>query len=76
MKMSDVKVGMRLQSDKLGALSPITVTEITERGFRYSLDGEQPLIPRLGMAYCKDGHEHFGIDGEALYEPAQISDAT
>jgi hypothetical protein len=75
MKMSDVRVGMRLRSSKTGALSPITVTEITERGFRYSLDAAAALIPRLGMSYSKDGHEHYGIDGEALYELDNVASA-
>lgn len=68
MKMSDVKVGMRLVS-KTGVHSPITVTELTERGFKYSLDREMPLIPRRGMKFAKDGHEHYGVDGESLYDP-------
>lgn len=69
MKMADVKVGMRLHSTMVGALSPITVTEITERGFKYSLDAPMPLIPRWGMSWAKDGHEHYGYGGEAFYEP-------
>jgi len=68
MKMSDVKVGMRLVSDTVGALSPITVTEITESGFKYKLDATRPFIPRWGMSFVTDGHEHFGFDGNALYE--------
>jgi hypothetical protein len=70
MKMSQVKVGMRLRASVPGTIfSPITVTEITERGFKYSLDAEKALIPRLCMSISRDGHEHYGFNGEALYEP-------
>lgn len=74
MKMADVKVGMRLRSTFEGTIfSPITVTEITADGFRYSLDEEKALIPRLGMRLAKDGHEHFGFAGEAMYEPEPVT---
>ena len=66
MKMADVKVGMRLVSKSSGALSPITVTELTDRGFKYRLDATVSLMP--GLTFAIDGHEHFGIDGEAFYE--------
>ena len=69
MKMLDVKVGMRLHSDAPGALSPITVTEITERGFKYKIDAPVPIIPRWGMTYSIDGHEHYGHKGYTNYEP-------
>ena len=70
MKMSDVKVGMRLRSKlQSGVLEVITVTGITDRGFTYSLDGSYDLIPRWGMRFAKDGHTHFGWQGDALYEP-------
>jgi hypothetical protein len=67
MKMSEVRVGMRLREP----LTPgaITVTEITPRGFKYALDEARPFIPRWGMSFAKDGHEHFGLNGECLYEP-------
>lgn len=67
MKMSEVKVGMRLRDPKGGP--EITVTEITDRGFRYSFDEDQPFIPRWGLSFAKDGHEHFGTNGECYYEP-------
>lgn len=68
--MADVKVGMRLRSKVEGGMMfVITVTRLTENGFEYSLDGEYDLIPRWGMRLKKDGHEHYGLDGEALYEP-------
>ncbi len=68
MKMSDVKVGMKLHSDMPGALSPITVTKITERGFKYKIDAPRPYIPRWGMTINADGHEHYGYEGETFYE--------
>lgn len=64
--MADVKVGIRLESNMAGVLSPITVTEITERGFKYRLDEPRSVMPGLTLAI--DGHEHFGINGDALYE--------
>lgn len=70
MKMADVKVGMRLRSKfEGGVLSVVTVTELTETGFKYALDGEYDLIPRWGYRLKRDGHTHYGLDGEALYEP-------
>ena len=70
-KMTDVKVGMRLRPVvNPGPAHPdITVTEITEVGFKYSVDHPQVLHARFGWIMQKDGHEHFGIDGEAFYEP-------
>jgi hypothetical protein len=69
MKMSDVRVGMRLRST-LGnsPFTPITVTALTERGFEYRFDEPVALVPRLGIIYPTEGHEHFGLDGEAFYE--------
>jgi hypothetical protein len=65
MKMSDVKVGMRLVSTFFGGLTPVTVTEITEKGFKYKLDH---IIPFNSTSHFGiDGHEHYGLNGEALY---------
>lgn len=69
MKMSDIQVGMRLKSKLAGDFGPITVTEITDKGFKYSYDREYEFIPRWGMSFAKDGHEHFGVNREALYTP-------
>lgn len=65
MKMTDVKAGMRLRSTLPGFYPDITVTELTERGFRYE---HEPFLlsPTLGVA---SGGEHYGLDGAALYEP-------
>lgn len=69
MKMSDIKVGMRLRSTIPNSIfSPITVTAITSKGFEYRLDEQVSLVPRLGLVLPTKGHEHFGYDGEALYE--------
>ena len=71
MKMSDVKIGMRLRStvSQSPAFTPITVTEITNKGFKYSIDAPMPFTARDGSWFEKDGHEHFGLDGESFYEP-------
>lgn len=73
MKMSDVKVGIRLVSTMAGSLTPITVTEITEKGFKYKLDR---IVPFNGTSHFSvDGHEHYGLDGEALYrEPKDVKE--
>lgn len=75
MKMSDVRVGMRLRSTIGGgpAFSHITVTEITERGFKYCLDADVPFIAREGSYFTKDGGEHYGYNGETFYEPEDIA---
>jgi len=70
MKMSDVKVGMRLRSIFAPYL-PATVTKLTERGFEYHLDGPVPFIAREGAFMTVDGHEHFGFCGEAYFEPEE-----
>lgn len=71
MRMDEVKIGMRLRH--IGeyvhpAERWITVTELTERGFKYSLDSGYCAHPRLGMTISASGHEHFGIEGNSLYE--------
>jgi hypothetical protein len=71
MKMSEVAVGMRLRSTLSSVGGDITVTEITERGFKYRYDAPAVMHPRLGIALAADGHEHFGLNGEALYEAVQ-----
>jgi hypothetical protein len=78
MKMSDVKVGMRLRATLSGSpgtgrdpWSLITVTELKERGFKYRLDAPVVVHPRLGIIFAEDGHEHFGYNGEAFYEPVR-----
>jgi hypothetical protein len=65
MKMIDVKVGMRLKSTQVGAFSPIEVTEITEKGFKYKLDKPHFLMP--GHTVIEDGHEHYGFNGETVF---------
>lgn len=76
MKMCDIRVGMKLQStisDFEAKYYPITVTEITERGFKYihalrSMKiANQGGIPEFGTT---EGGEHFGFNGRAFYEPA------
>lgn len=64
--MADVRVGMRLR-DPERPYRVITVTALTARGFAYSLPAAMPFIPRWGMSFAKDGHEHFGLNGECLY---------
>lgn len=68
MKMADIKEGMRLESEQMRPFSPITVTELTERGFKYKLDAPIHGYPRAGSSAPMDGHEHYGIDGETPYE--------
>ncbi len=71
MKMVDVKVGMRLRSTMISRpWDIIEVTEITARGFKYRVPDDQPVVsPHWSMPFLRDGHEHFGIAGDALYEP-------
>jgi hypothetical protein len=70
MRVSDVKVGMRLigQSPVTSIRKPVaTVTKITAHGFRYQYDEPVFLGARLGS--LRSG-EHYGINGEALFDPA------
>lgn len=69
MRMSEVKVGMRLRLRGHPGYPMVTVTELTERGFRYRLDFPMPLVPRLGLIVEQGGHEHFGTpDGDCLFD--------
>jgi hypothetical protein len=67
--MSDIKVGMRLKP-VLGDYPEIIVTELTPKGFRYMHEPVR-ISPRIGVT---EGGEHFGYDGEALYEPVEPPD--
>ena len=71
MKMADVRVGMRLRPTlNPGYTNPdITVTDITEHGFVYSVDDARVLHARFGLVMAREGHEHYGVNGEAWYEP-------
>lgn len=73
MKMSEVRVGMRLRDPHNKHFPLLTVTELTPRGFKYSLDRPYSLIPRWGMSYAKDGHEHYGDGGECYFELVQLT---
>jgi hypothetical protein len=64
MKMKDVKVGMK-HSTKFPSI--VIVEELTPRGgFKYI---HEPISLKIGYnsGVCR-GSEHFGIDGEAMYE--------
>jgi hypothetical protein len=77
MKMSEVRIGMRLRSTVepkecitvIGSPAVWATPEQINIGFAYSLDSAKPLIPRMGMSVAKDGHQHYGLNGFALYEP-------
>jgi len=74
--MSEVKVGMRLHPTIAGQLGgEITVTELTERGFKYRCDAPVVVHPRLGIVWAAEGHEHFGYNGEAFYEETPVRQA-
>ena len=76
MKMSDVKVGMVLKSTyDYDVFGPITVTELTEKGFKYThapktmkIGYSAPGIPEFGTT---SGGEHYGSNGEINYEPIE-----
>ena len=78
MKMADVKVGMKLKSkSEYDIFSPITVTEITENGFKYTHEprtvkiGYTGPIPQFGT--CSGG-EHYAVNGEVHYEELTQTD--
>lgn len=71
MRMSDVRVGMRLRP-AFGGGEDVVVTEITDRGFKYRLlEGPRILHHRLGWVLEADGHEHYGYEGESFYEEVE-----
>jgi hypothetical protein len=61
MKMKDVRVGMRMKSLYGGPV--ITVTELTEKGFKYS-HPPYHLGARIGQTI---GGEHYGYNGYSHY---------
>lgn len=65
MKMTDVRVGMRLRDTFNEFLPLMTVTAITNKGFRYVLDKPYSYGSRIGIT---TGGEHFGLDGQSCYE--------
>jgi hypothetical protein len=72
MLMEDVRVSMKLNSLLIAQQPyyPVEVTEITEKGFKYRLDARENLciVPRMGLVMQLDGHEHFGVNGNALFD--------
>lgn len=70
--MQDVKVEMHLKPNS-GYGNTIIVTEITERGFTYSIHPDEEIIhaypARYQMPTLRDGHEHFGFEGHAFFGP-------
>lgn len=75
MRMEEVRVGMKLNSLLISQqpFYPVEVTEITEKGFKYRLDERENLciVPRMGLCMQRDGHEHFGVNGNALFDEAK-----
>lgn len=69
-KMSEVYVGAWLVSivpNQADSEGPIFVTDITERGFKYSCERTRSFIAREGSYFPREGHEHFGHDGVTFY---------
>lgn len=72
MKMSEVKVGMKLYDPRRPHTPMIEVTEITRDGFCYKHEyramksGHPDTDPQSGIF---DGGEHYGYGGECWYEP-------
>ena len=71
MPMTEVRPGMRLRSTSTNVYAEeIEVTGLTERGFKYRFPDDQPLVDlHWSMPVMRDGHEHFGLLGRALYVP-------
>jgi hypothetical protein len=51
MKKEDLKVGDRIEDFSTMQEGKATVTEITERGFKYKLDNLKVAHPRLGIMW-------------------------
>jgi len=69
MKMSDVKVGMRLKPT-IGDMPEVTVVELTDLGFKYKYDEPLFLGLRIGVSH---GGEHYGYLGDALYDEIKMA---
>ncbi len=65
MKVTEAQVGMRLK-DRFWPHRLATVTELTERGFKYVLDVPYCIHPLWGTV---SGGEHFGSEGESQFDP-------
>lgn len=68
--MSDVRVGMRMRDPRNSFFPLLTVTAITAKGFTYALDSSYSLGSRHGVT---TGGEHYGMDGQCLYELVDAS---
>lgn len=69
LRMEDVKVGMRLRDPDdyyFQQSGVLTVTEITDRGFKYDAERGYSLGARHGFVEAK-GREHFGVEGFCRY---------
>ena len=80
MNMADVKVGMNLKSTlPYGYDSPLIVTEITEKGFKYICEARTLKIglfngmPEFGTM---TGGECYAIDNEVFYEEIEQNQYT
>lgn len=77
MRICDVVPGMRLCDPFTtdSRLKFITVTALTERGFKYSHDTAVCVHPRLGITFAQEGHETFAINGCVRYELPPVGEA-
>jgi hypothetical protein len=69
--MADVRVGMRLRTTVTAPCDEeIEVTRITDRGFDYRIPDDMPLVhPHWSIKVERNGREHYGWKGYALYRP-------
>lgn len=68
MKMSDVRVGMKLRAHESPGSPDVTVTRITEKGFEYR---HEPVTVKIAPYTfgTSSGGEHYGYGGDAMFEP-------
>lgn len=74
LKMADIRVGMRLRDPddyRFTQEGVLTVTEITDAGFRYDAERDVSLGARHGVMLAK-GRQHFGMNGDCLYVPYEF----
>ena len=69
MKHTEVKLGMRLVETWTNGFNvPLTVTEVTEEGFKYKFDNDIQLGPRYGYISKDSECEAYHMNGEMAYK--------
>lgn len=69
MKLSDVRLDMRLRSTLDGHHNQVIVTGLIANGFIARIpDDEEVISLHWSMPILREWHEHYAVNGEVLFE--------